>query len=365
MSTNGGAQDISGAFGAGFDDNRGSVVAYATYRKQGSVLEASRDYSFCDLSANPAYISAGQSWYCGGSSTSAEGRIRVYDPTGTTRLFNGHVSGNQFVGGVPLFNFAPYNYFQRPDERYTFGTFAEYEISPGAKPYLEAMFMHDHTDAQIAPSGNFTSTSYLNCDNPLLSAQEISTICRGDNTFFRPGVVNPTTGLPSPLAIVHIGRRNVEGGGRDDDLEHTDYRIVAGMKGDLLRGLSYDAYYQFGTSRRSETYFNDFSVTRLQRAIDVIANPATGGVAGVPVGAPVCRSAIPGGGDPNCVPWDIFTTGNVTPGGAELPADPGLPARQRQRDDRRREHDARRRRIWSPDAVGGPRGRHQRRRRVS
>ena len=48
LSTNGGAQDISGAFGAGFDDNRGSVVAYATYRKQGSVLEASRDYSFCN-----------------------------------------------------------------------------------------------------------------------------------------------------------------------------------------------------------------------------------------------------------------------------------------------------------------------------
>ena len=47
LSTNGGAQDFSGAFGAGFDDDRGSVVAYATYRKQNAVLEASRDYSFC------------------------------------------------------------------------------------------------------------------------------------------------------------------------------------------------------------------------------------------------------------------------------------------------------------------------------
>jgi iron complex outermembrane recepter protein len=324
MSTNGGAQDVAGVFGAGFDDNRGSVVAYATYRKQGSVLEATRDYSFCNVSANPAYISAGQSWYCGGSSTSAEGRIRVFDPTGATKLFDGHVSGNKFVAGVPLFNFAPYNYFQRPDERYTFGTFAEYEISPGAKPYLEAMFMHDHTDAQIAPSGNFNNTTYLNCDNPLLSAQQIATICRGNNTFFNPALVNPATGAPSPLAVVHIGRRNIEGGGRDDDLEHTDYRIVAGMKGDLLRGLSYDAYYQFATSRRSETYFNDFSVTRLQRSIDVIANPATGGVAGVPVGAPVCRSALPGGGDPNCVPWDIFTTGNVSQAALNYLQTPGF-----------------------------------------
>ena len=74
-------------------------------------------------------------------------------------------------GSTP-FNFAPYNYFQRPDERYNFGAFADYEIAPGAHPYLEAMFMDDHTDAQIAPSGDFGDTATINCDNPFLSAQE-------------------------------------------------------------------------------------------------------------------------------------------------------------------------------------------------
>src|SRR5262249_34403738 len=93
---------------------------------------------------------------------------------------------------------------------------------------------------------------------------------------------------------------------------------VGGIKGDLLKGLSYDAYYQFGTSRLSETYLNDFSITRLTRALDVIANPAVGGVAGVPAGTPVCRAALPGSGpgggalDANCVPWNIFQTGGVT-----------------------------------------------------
>ena len=38
-------------------------------------------------------------------------------------------------------------------------------------------------------------------------------------------------------AIAYIGRRNVEGGGRDDDIRHTDYRIVAGMRGDVARGV--------------------------------------------------------------------------------------------------------------------------------
>jgi outer membrane receptor protein involved in Fe transport len=260
-------------------------------------------------------------FYCGGSSTSAAGRLRVFDPVTGARLFNGHLdaAAHTVVGGVPLFNFAPYNYYQRPDERYTMGAFAEYEISPGAKPYLEAMFMNDHSDAQIAPSGDFSNTTYLNCDNPLLSAQQLSVICQPGFLNTDPGLrpVNPVTGLPSDTAFVLLGRRNLEGGGRDDDLEHTSWRIVGGVRGDLLKGLSYDAYYQFGTTRLSETYLNDFSVTRMQRAIDVVdADPGPGVT-------PVCRSTL-NGQDPNCVPWDIFSPAGVSAAALNYLQTPGF-----------------------------------------
>ena len=71
-SVDGGAQDISVAFGAGFDDNRGSVMAYATYRKQDKVLQADRDYSFCAFTANSAAntTALGRKMNCGGSATS-------------------------------------------------------------------------------------------------------------------------------------------------------------------------------------------------------------------------------------------------------------------------------------------------------
>src|SRR2546423_1707160 len=105
------------------------------------------------------------------------------------------------------------------------------------KPYLEAMFMNDTSDAQIAPGGDFFNTTNVNCDNPLLSAQERSVICGAGNTFV--DAFGVTRG------IAYIGRRNVEGGPRITHLEHTSWRVVAGMKGDLLKGLSYDTYYQF------------------------------------------------------------------------------------------------------------------------
>jgi outer membrane receptor protein involved in Fe transport len=326
-SINGGAQDIAGAFGAGFDDNRGSILAYATYRTEDAVLQASRDYSFCSLAARATRGSGTppRDFNCGGSATSGAASVFLKNFTNPH-----HVAGNQLVPGTVPFNFGPYNYYQRPDERYTLGAFAEYEIAPGAKPYLEAMFMHDQSDAQIAPSGDFFNTSTINCDNPLLSAQQLSVLCAPSNLFGT--ATDPVTGATYNVAFAYIGRRNVEGGGRDDNLEHTSWRVVGGIRGDVLRGLSYDAYYQYGTTRMSQVYLNDFSVTRLGRALDVVANPATGGIPGVAAGTPVCRAALIAaalgtsspGADANCVPYNIFQTGGVTPAALDYLQTPGF-----------------------------------------
>jgi len=313
---NGGAQDISAAFGTSFDDNRGHIMAYATYRKQDPVLQASRDYSFCSLAGliqrdtrparfpgdRPSVERTGREFNCGGSATSAPG-------TFFTNVGTFHVEGNQFVPQSIPFNFGPYNFYQRPDERYTFGTFAEYEISPGAKPYLEAMFMNDTSNSQIAPSGDFFNTATINCDNPLLSTQQFNTICVPNNTFVdSQGVTR---------AIAYVGRRNVEGGGRSDHLERSSWRVVAGIKGDILKGVSYDAYYQYGTTRFSQAFANDFSVSRLTRALDVVDDPSIPNTVASPF-QPICRAALPGTGpggaplDAACVPYNIFVTGGVT-----------------------------------------------------
>ncbi len=333
-STNGGAQDIAGVWGAAFDDGRGHVQAYATYRTQDPVLESTRDYAFCALgSIQPQYRSYYGpdygNFYCGGSATSDKGTfLRGYvDPeTGKPKTDIFQVSGNEFVPGYTTFNYAPYNYFQRPDERYTLGAFADYEISPGAKPYLEAMFMDDHSDAVIAPSGDFGASRVLACDNALLTPSELDRIC-GAGVPGKPAdtFVGPLNGMQDVTqAHVQILRRNVEGGGRDDNLEHTDWRIVAGMRGDITRGVSYDAYYQFGTSHLAETYFNDFSKIRLNRALDVVAVKDGAIVAPGTEGATLeCRAAFTGI-DTSCVPWNIFQAGAVNPAALDYLQTPGF-----------------------------------------
>jgi hypothetical protein len=86
--------------------------------------------------------------------------------------------------------------------------------------------MNDYSDAQIAPSGNFFSTTTINCDNPMMNPQKHTLICK-----------TQTDGYTD----LYIGRRNVEGR-PNDKLEHTNWRLLAGLRGDLSPAWSYDVY---------------------------------------------------------------------------------------------------------------------------
>ena len=313
--TDGGTVDATLSIGAGFDDGRGHLTAYVGYRKVNAVLQSNRDYSACVLQNT-----GGGAPRCGGSATSDNGNAIVFDNFGganaTSTIYTFAPNGG-FNNSTSLYNFAPTNYYQRPDERYTAGVFANYEINESIKPYLEFMFMDDRTVAQIAPSGDFGNTLLINSDNPLISPRQRSVIFGSENLINgflgafplaqgapynpTPGAapitfIDPTTGTTYNKAFFQLLRRNVEGGSRRSDLQHTNYRAVIGSKGDLGKSWSYDAYYQYGRSNYTQVYSNEFSVARLNRALDVVAGPG---------GVPICRS-VRDGSDPACVPYNVF-----------------------------------------------------------
>ncbi|HTO57826.1 MAG TPA: TonB-dependent receptor plug domain-containing protein, partial [Pseudomonadales bacterium] len=288
----GNVNDVAIIMGGNLEDGRGNITVYGTYRKIDPVLQADRDYSACALNTP---VSDG----CGGSATT---------PWGTFSDFNTYaykVQGNQFVptgavdGTSDLYNYGALNYFQRPDQRYTAGLFAHYDLTERNQVYSEFMFMDDHTTSQGAPSGDFFTApvgSQISCGNPLFSAQEFQALC---------GQFGLTA---ADKQTIYIGRRSVEGGPRDDDLRHTSYRGVFGFKGDIDDTWRYDAYGQYSTVIMQDNYKNDISTTRLNRALNVVTDPRP---ASPTFGQPVCQSVVDGS-DPNCVPWNIWQTGGVT-----------------------------------------------------
>jgi outer membrane receptor protein involved in Fe transport len=320
--------DVTASFGAGFDDGRGHLMGYFGYRKQNAILQGARDYSRCTLNVGGGLGSHG-GVACGGSSFSAEGNFLLFD-SGTSTFFTR--GDGVLLPGRTRYNFAPLNHWIRPDERYVGGVFANYEIMPAIKPYLEFMFMDDKTQAQIAPSGNFAGTSTINCDNPFMTDAIRALVCDNENlvtgflgtfpiaqattvTDANPAGAPPATfidaaGNSYQQAFLQIFRRNVEGGGRQSNYKHTSYRGVLGTRGDLTNAFSYDAYYQYGRTNYSFVQQNDISTNRLKRSVNVVnVDPATGLV--VPVGTPgsviECRSVLDGS-DPTCVPFNYFGT---------------------------------------------------------
>ncbi len=306
--------DINVKVGAGTSDGRGHVVGYAGYRHINAVLQADRDYSACGFNAG----SGNGDYVCGGSPTAFPANFTLGDAvfnnaaTGLPQQYTLNGSG-ALTTGRTLYNANPLNYYQRPDTRYTAGFLANYEVSPAFKPYAEFMFMDDRSVAQIAPSGDFSNTSVLNCNNPLLSAAQVSTFCRTTNLVrdANGNVITRTNpdGTTYNQATVLIGRRNVEGGGRQADLRHTAYRFVLGARGDIDKGISYEAYGQFGSTVYNQIYRNEFSISRTTRALDVIRDTRPGSST---LGQPVCRSVVDGT-DTNCVPLNIFGSTAITP----------------------------------------------------
>ena len=335
--------NASVAFGRRFFDNRAHITIYGGYRQIDAVTQNQRDHSACPITARIVDQVPTSILECGGPIISYPGNY--FDNLGNTYQVT---PDRTFVPGITRFNFTQWNLIQRPDKRYTAGGFADFDFSKAVQAYAEVMAMKDRSLWQIGPSGDFTNTETINCDNPLLSDQQRSLICKAGNFVGETPIldsngnllsfigaptpfVDPVTGATYSRAWLLIARRNIEGGSIQDDLKHKSVRLLGGFKGDLGRGVSYDASYLFGRVSLDRRYRNNLSVTRLDRALDVVSDPSTG--------EPICRSVLIArelgpsapGADADCVPWDVFATDQRDPPIRRLSLDPSIHERVVQR----------------------------------
>ena len=317
--TDGYSRDITFLMGMNSGDGRGNATVYAGYRKLDALLQSERDYSACSLAS-------GDEFSCVGSSTGSPPRLQAVDNNPASPTFSSEIGPPRtfdpvtgadvpYVTAVNAYNFAPLNHYQRPDERYTAGLFAHYEVGSALDAYTEFQFMNDQTFSQVAPSGAFRlqgpgagGTYIVNCDNPSLSAAQLNLFCTSQGL------------AAGDDALVSIAKRNVEGGGRQDHLQHTSYRAVIGARGDLGEAWKYDVYGLYGTTEFTENFTNDISKRNLSNAL-LAVDDGTGNV--------VCRvnaDANLTNDDPTCVPYNPFAPGGVTPAALGYISTPGFSA---------------------------------------
>jgi outer membrane receptor protein involved in Fe transport len=287
--------DLSVILGSNFADGAGNATVYFLYHNQSPVPGSLLDFADCLLGTN----ATNDGYACSNSTNSNQFAV-----SGSQSTYS--VVGNKLLpfpqaGSSPpaTFNSNAYEYQQNQDTRYQGGFFSHYDIADYAKPYLEFSFMNNRTNEVVGPSGLFEGKNpfepsggyVVNCSNPFLSAQEQGVIgCTP--TMVAADAANPG----SDSVNLRIGRRNIEGGGREYVYEHTNYRMVAGMDGKFLDAWSYDVYEQYYYTTLFNSNNNFLNYQAIDNALQVTGTAAN----------PKC---ISGG---SCVPFNIFSQGGVT-----------------------------------------------------
>ncbi len=285
------SRNLSLLMGTNTADNRGNVTGYITYREAEPVYMRDRDFSACQINITSAAA-------CAGSSNSNYFRPRFPNSLGVFSIVGSQALPRPQPGSSPpaTFNSNAYETLSRQDTRFNGGFLSHYDVAPFVQPYVEFSFMDDRSFQQIAPdaifrganayapdgSGNFL----VNCNNPLLSAQEVAAFCTSEGLS---GAQNTE---------LEIGRRNIEGGPRSSLYEHMNFRGVVGVQGDLTSAWHYNAYgsyYYVTVDQRNNNYLSNQKINNALQVGGTAANP-------------VCLN----GGSDGCVPYNIFTTGGVT-----------------------------------------------------
>lgn len=313
------SREISVAAGSNFLDGRGNVTVYGSFRKIDEVKMAERDYTTCQLGAAPD----GENYVCRPSPVDDPASFVNTGAVGLPPEFR--VLDNQFVLRDPMvdrFNDQQYAQHMRPDERYSFGGLAHYEVNEHLIPYVETNFTHVSTFGDFSPTavlnnGINPGVGGFNCDNPFFSDQQADFLCtsRGLSTASN---YDPVTGAylgPGDIAEgVVINRRTTEHGNRHDELDLSSYRLVAGVRGELFGPFEYDVstiYADVGLDRDHHGVSLSRSSLALNAVIDQRVQADGTPVNAETFGQPVCAvnadaSAL--NDVPECAPIDYFST---------------------------------------------------------
>lgn len=303
-------RDISIVLGSDFADAKGNATAYFTFTSTSPAVGSEYDDAGCTIIGGST---KGSPLKCGGSETMAGGAFLE------TGLVGGHNSTlvsdtiDQKTGlmrpiqSSDLYNYGATSYFQRSLKRYTGGAFVHYNLNDNAQLYSETMWANIETIAQFGPSADFFSPANISCANPLLTAQEVATLCNSTNVAENQAYA-AANGIILPPGEIHlyIGRRDVEGGPRVDDYVSNSFREVLGVKGAMGDAWSYDAWAMVSNTVLQFNHDNNLGKIEIANALNAVAGPD---------GQAVCASTLTISTlptDTQCVPWNIFTPGGVT-----------------------------------------------------
>lgn len=263
------------AIGSEFADGRGNVAVYAEYQKRGSISQGERDFS------RTAFGDGATALAPGGSAGVPQGRIVAVGtaaaPAATIGAGTNYIGAGAFfatpgtsrpyAGAPDSFNYAPSNFLMVPQERWTLGGYAEYEVSDGINVYAEVNYINNRVENELAATPLTQNVDFnvaqvcgrvsaADCSQIMTiatrqaAAQAAST---GGNTAFPAYTAGSGQfgALQPGFARLQVNTRFTQIANRNVSDDRNAFRILVGTRGDVVEGITYDGYYLYSRTRNA------------------------------------------------------------------------------------------------------------------
>jgi len=300
--------------GANLDSGRGNVTVNMSYTDRSALFQGDREFSnvaqFDDgsggLRDGGSSGVPGTSIFAGGFGAFSPSFGIIFNQDGSIRPFVTSGAVNDF------YNYAPVNFLQLPQERFTISTAANYEINEHAEVFMEARFANNTVPQELAPTPAFVSSTFTVDGNPFIdaAAQQVLSDAIG------LGVDTDGDGIDDEARAL-VRRRLVEVGPRQGSDTRNTFQLMAGIRGAITSNWDYDVSFSAGRTQAASNQNGNIDVPRFNQSL-LLATDALGQVILDANGNPTCADPSANGSTSGCVPLNIFGAGNISAAAADF-----------------------------------------------
>ena len=320
--------DISSTMGASLADGRGNVILSLGYNKREPFFQGDSPQDKLLLSlGEPSGGAPAGTLIFSGSGSNEPGRVNpfvagrfvtipgVANNAANSALFLPDGNLRLYRGAPDTYNFAPVNYTQTPQERYSVTAVGRYDITENIEAFLKGNFVNSKITTQLAPTPIGSRTFRFSLDNnPFLTpAAKTALNTLGSSTAYTIPTSSPwTAGTFTDVDTDGDGifdtvtgsfnRRLTEVGPRVSVFNFYGFQMQGGLRGSLeaING-TWEAFFGYGNTHGSNALLGDTSLARIQQGL--LLNAA----------GTACQDPSNG-----CVPVNLFGQGNLSAAAANF-----------------------------------------------
>ncbi|MBK6492703.1 MAG: TonB-dependent receptor [Sphingomonadales bacterium] len=307
--------------GGNFAEDRGNVIAYVGYSRDGSVRSADRARSAVDQTSVGGAITGNvddlfkitrpffSSFAPQGRFFSAPGvTAGTFDRNGN--FITGFSTNGTATRAPDGFNRSAFRTIAVPVERFLIATRANYDITPDISVFLEGTFAKSHTRSVLEPfpvSTAGTNGIFQGSGGFFPVEQRLANGTIFANPFVPAALLALLSDVDGDgLRDVSFTRRLTDIDNRGNVADRTTYRIVAGLEGKISNNWHYDAYFNYGRTDDNQTSTGQVNLANFRSAL-VVTQDANGNL----VCADVQARAQ------GCVPVNVFGANKISPAAAK------------------------------------------------